>query len=724
MMLKHGKGTLGRRFEIGQCGHAPCGAWRGLLPAMLREPARRQKAEGSRQSALRTMLVSICLLLSAFCFPPSVLAQTRTTVADTIHAPDGSLPTGQIIISAPSTFTAADGTVVFQGTVATAAVTNGAFSVGLVPNAGSSPSGTSYKALYELSGVAYRSETWVIPSSANPVNLAVVRSIVLSGPSAMVAAAQLPATINASAIEDKGGQVFNVKAYGFVGDGATDNTAAFNSLLAAVYAANGGTILFPCGGAYLFNGQIVLPNDGNSSEPKQPPIRLTSTCAESQNNNVNVSSGGAVLDFRYSGTYGQLVTQGLGTLEIDHLIFEDNGSGSTPFFYDTNTTTYIHDDIFQGNTTYGPPTNNPTKDAIIFGGTSWTAAITSLDTYFRGFGSRIIGSTFAHVRHAAVLNVDSNGVVVRDNMVNVTCGSGTAGDAPFVIQGDGTHYTSGVLMSGNLIEEYGYTYGIKLASTVIDSVFEANNFYDSASSTADYDAENSTTNSNTFIAGEGSAPAILRSGVTPVVNTVINPTQGTTVSGTSLLGSYFPQGLIFDRGQDQVQYTNEYGGTIKSAAGDIFRPNFTDYGGGNMALNWLMTPNGGAQVLALQMYQTASDADLQCGKATCWVKSGGGDLRLVANSAGGVTWIGNSSGQPSYFSNSLMHVGTKAEFTGQIVQTPVAFVSAPACNSGNEGSVQAITDSTVNTWGSAIAGGGGNHVLGYCDGTNWTVAAK
>ena len=486
-----------------------------------------------------------------------------------------------------------------------------------------------------------------------------------------------PSLVEAT-VTDKGGQVYNVKAYGIVGGDVTDNTAAFSALLSTVNTAGGGTILFPCGATYLFSGQVIFPNDGNSTAPRQSPIRLTSTCTQSQSNNVDVSLGGAILDFRYAGTYGQLVTQGLGTLEIDHLIFEDPATDSTPFFYDTNTTVYVHDNIFMGDTALGPPTNNPTKDAVVLGGTSWTAIITSLDTYFRGFGSRVEGNTFSHVRHAAVLNVDNNGTVLRDNMVDITCGSSTAGDAAFVVQGDGTHYTSGVLMSGNLIEEYGYTYGVKIASTVIDSIFNANNFYDSATSTADYDAENSTTNANTIIAGEGSAPAILRSGVTPVVNTVINSTQGVTLSGTTTLGSYFPQGVTYDRGQDQVQYTNEYGGTIKDVAGDIFRPNFTDYGGGNMALNWLMTPSGGSQVLALQMYQTSTDGTLQCGLDACTIKSGNGDVRVEANSAGGVVWLGNSSGQPSYFSNSVAHMGVPIQFNSYL------FASLPAESDGQE----------------------------------------
>lgn len=35
-----------------------------------------------------------------------------------------------------------------------------------------------------------------------------------------------------------------------------------------------------------------------------------------------------------------------------------------------------------------------------------------------------------------------------------------------------------------------------------------------------------------------------------------------------------------------------------------------------------------------------------------------------------------------------------------------------------------ITDSTVNTWGTIIAGGGANTVLAFFNGTNWTVFGK
>lgn len=55
---------------------------------------------------------------------------------------------------------------------------------------------------------------------------------------------------------------------------------------------------------------------------------------------------------------------------------------------------------------------------------------------------------------------------------------------------------------------------------------------------------------------------------------------------------------------------------------------------------------------------------------------------------------------------------------------PQAFASLTACSSTLEGSLAAITDSTTNVWGATITGSGANHVQGYCNGTNWTVAAK
>jgi hypothetical protein len=48
----------------------------------------------------------------------------------------------------------------------------------------------------------------------------------------------------------------------------------------------------------------------------------------------------------------------------------------------------------------------------------------------------------------------------------------------------------------------------------------------------------------------------------------------------------------------------------------------------------------------------------------------------------------------------------------------------PGCAAGSEGAMQAVTDANANTWGTTIVGGSTNHVLAYCDGTNWTIMAK
>lgn len=72
--------------------------------------------------------------------------------------------------------------------------------------------------------------------------------------------------------------------------------------------------------------------------------------------------------------------------------------------------------------------------------------------------------------------------------------------------------------------------------------------------------------------------------------------------------------------------------------------------------------------------------------------------------------------------NWAIRTGTgKVEF-GDLVKLDVTgFSSLPVCNAGAEGSIRSINDSNTGTWGATIAGGGSNHVLAYCNGTNWTV---
>lgn len=71
--------------------------------------------------------------------------------------------------------------------------------------------------------------------------------------------------------------------------------------------------------------------------------------------------------------------------------------------------------------------------------------------------------------------------------------------------------------------------------------------------------------------------------------------------------------------------------------------------------------------------------------------------------------------------NSFPISGTIAG-TGRLL--PTKFAALPAASAANEGSLAAIMDSSTAVWGATIAGGGANHVLGYSDGSAWTVIGK
>lgn len=103
-----------------------------------------------------------------------------------------------------------------------------------------------------------------------------------------------------------------------------------------------------------------------------------------------------------------------------------------------------------------------------------------------------------------------------------------------------------------------------------------------------------------------------------------------------------------------------------------------------------------------------------------------------------LTWGGNGSANPAIYPLSSGTPSTPpalavrtaddsadAALTALTFRTPVRMFSAlVACNSSTEGMTAAVSDSIPNTWGAVVIGGGSNHVLAYCDGTDWTVIGK
>lgn len=78
----------------------------------------------------------------------------------------------------------------------------------------------------------------------------------------------------------------------------------------------------------------------------------------------------------------------------------------------------------------------------------------------------------------------------------------------------------------------------------------------------------------------------------------------------------------------------------------------------------------------------------------------------------------------SFSAIALQGLDLRVQNTTGINTSPAIFSALPACAAGTEGHFFAVTDSNTVTWGATVAGSSTNHILAYCDGTNWTVAAK
>ncbi len=97
----------------------------------------------------------------------------------------------------------------------------------------------------------------------------------------------------------------------------------------------------------------------------------------------------------------------------------------------------------------------------------------------------------------------------------------------------------------------------------------------------------------------------------------------------------------------------------------------------------------------------------------------GGTLGLVYN---GVTKVQIGSTLPNFMLDYGLNIGQTTGLTdGLLGLKPQAFSALPAASATYKGVLACVTDSTTAVWGATITGVGGNVVLAYCNGTNWTV---
>lgn len=156
----------------------------------------------------------------------------------------------------------------------------------------------------------------VIPSSAKGA----VNGVATLDGSGYVPVAQL-GNQPVGPVTDKGGQVYNVKAYGAAGNGSTDDTAAIQAAISAAQTAGGGVVYLP-GGTYNISAALVLYSG----------VSLIGAGAAGAGQGTSTSTGATVIN-QTSATAHGISTADLQDVTIRALTLNGPGSGSGNGFY-------------------------------------------------------------------------------------------------------------------------------------------------------------------------------------------------------------------------------------------------------------------------------------------------------------------------------------------------------------------------------------------------------
>lgn len=439
--------------------------------------------------------------------------------------------------------------------------------------------------------------------------------------------------------------VYNIKDYGAAVDGVTDDTSAVNSAIAAAQAAGGGTIFFP-EGITLISGAIsisvTLGHAAPGTLPYQTPLRFTGI-GPSWNGywtGIGIPPTGSILDLRFNGDGGTHVakidTRGAGFLEMDHLILKSGGTDSFQFFQTTNTTVFIHENVFWGNGTSG---GYPSQDAIRLGGDgSGNVQSADAQAIFQGYGSKIQNNFYHKIQKCIVFGAQCNGIEVQNETVSKTCGSALATGAPFFFEGSGPGGgAAGVIIRSGTLEITNYKYAISLDHTS-GCLFDAIGVYDDLGYTVGTCYVDASSYANMAIRGWGDLTFWNGPGAS----------DNTLISGTHSARSNFPRGLIVGSadGKGGVNTDSVVNLTSLSTIDVDSRPlgtNLTiDTGTGGSYLNTKAYSN--------RFYDQAGNlqAEIMPGKASGAIRPGAGATgsRPSASTAGaGAIWFDTTLGK-------------------------------------------------------------------------------
>ena len=127
------------------------------------------------------MLLAALVAMIAGCVNMASAQVATTTVADTVYSANGTPAVGTILVSWNS-FTTTGGQTVPAGNTSVTLGAGGQFTIALAPNAGATPMGSYYTAVFHLSDGTTSREYWVVPVTvpgAGPATLAEIKNQVL-----------------------------------------------------------------------------------------------------------------------------------------------------------------------------------------------------------------------------------------------------------------------------------------------------------------------------------------------------------------------------------------------------------------------------------------------------------------------------------------------------------------------------------------------------------------
>jgi hypothetical protein len=231
-------------------------------------------------------------------------AVPTTQLTDTIYRADGTAAAGTVLISWPA-FTTSNGLTVPTGNTSVTIGQGGSFSVALASNAGSSPMGSYYTAVFHLDDGTVSRQYWVVPVSQSPVPVSSIESTVLPASVAMqtVTKSYVDTAITAAVtghLEDSATPFVLVG----VSSGGTGTATAPTAGQVLVGAASGGSYA-----PQTVSGDCTLQTTGAVTCTKTGGVAL-GTAATTAANAYDAAGVAAAVQTNLNATNATVATQG------------------------------------------------------------------------------------------------------------------------------------------------------------------------------------------------------------------------------------------------------------------------------------------------------------------------------------------------------------------------------------------------------------------------------